>query len=240
MTIEVSELHGVRFLHFGTPWIQGAMRIARPWSLELEYTRDLMMPLLLKGTAAWPGNVLQVGLGAASVTRFLWKHVPQARLTVAEISPEVVHAARLWFKLPEDPARLAIEIADGRDYVAATTRRFDLVVLDGFDAEGRSGPLDSVAFYQSVRERLTRSGMLSVNLLTRTRGVQASVDRLAEVFGERVVVLPPSEAGNTVALAGAGLPLEESFAELRARAAEWRARTGLDLRGALSRLEARA
>ncbi|MEP7062594.1 MAG: spermidine synthase, partial [Betaproteobacteria bacterium] len=30
MSIEVSEEDGVRYLHFGTHWIQGAMRIARP------------------------------------------------------------------------------------------------------------------------------------------------------------------------------------------------------------------
>ncbi len=47
-SIEVSEEAGVRYLHFGSPWVQGAMRIARPWSLELEYTRDMMMALLLR------------------------------------------------------------------------------------------------------------------------------------------------------------------------------------------------
>jgi spermidine synthase len=38
-SIEISEERGVRYLHFGSPWVQGAMRIARPWALELEYTR---------------------------------------------------------------------------------------------------------------------------------------------------------------------------------------------------------
>jgi hypothetical protein len=40
--IDISEQAGVRYLHFGSTWIQGAMRIARPWNLELEYTREMM------------------------------------------------------------------------------------------------------------------------------------------------------------------------------------------------------
>ena len=47
-SIDISEEAGVRYLHFGSRWIQGAMRMARPWSLELEYTRDMMMALLLR------------------------------------------------------------------------------------------------------------------------------------------------------------------------------------------------
>jgi len=46
--IDISEEAGVRTLHFGSDWIQGAMRIARPWNLELEYTREMMASLLLK------------------------------------------------------------------------------------------------------------------------------------------------------------------------------------------------
>ena len=51
--IEVSEEEGVRYLHFGSSWIQGAMRIARPDALELDYTRDMMFPLLLR-EGGWP------------------------------------------------------------------------------------------------------------------------------------------------------------------------------------------
>ena len=38
----ISEQGGVRYLHLDTPWIQGAMRIARPYALEVEYTRGIV------------------------------------------------------------------------------------------------------------------------------------------------------------------------------------------------------
>ena len=38
---------GVRYLHFGSEWVQGAMRIRRPFALELAYTREMLAGLLL-------------------------------------------------------------------------------------------------------------------------------------------------------------------------------------------------
>ena len=235
-SIEISEKQGVRYLHFGSEWIQGAMRIARPWALELEYTRELMMPLLLRASPAWPASVLQVGLGSASITRFLYRHRPLARITVVEISPQVVAAARHFFKLPDDTDRLKVEIGDAYDYVAERRRRFDLVQLDGYDAGAHPGMLDTVPFYLNCRERLADGGFIAMNLLTSRRGVDASVGRLREVFGDGVAVLPPSEAGNTVAIASRK-PLQLSAQALRPAALQLKASTGLDLLPTLARLE---
>ena len=234
-SIEVSEAKGVRYLHFGSPWVQGAMRIARPWALELEYTRQMMLPLLLHD-ARWPASVLQVGLGAASITRFLHRHRPDARMTVVEISPEVVAAARQHFKLPPESERLHIAIAEGHEYLASARRRFDLIVVDAFDSKGRSGMLDSVPFYMNCRDRLQRSGIASFNLLTRSRGAAPTVARIREAFGDRVQALPITEAGNLVVLAGAGIPIMESAAEVRRAAARLKSDTGLDLAPTVARL----
>ncbi|HTY99766.1 MAG TPA: spermidine synthase, partial [Rhodocyclaceae bacterium] len=54
MEILVSEEAGVRYLHFGSAWVQGAMRIARPFALELDYTREMMACLLLRPEPDWP------------------------------------------------------------------------------------------------------------------------------------------------------------------------------------------
>ncbi len=235
-TLQVSESKGVRYLHFGSPWVQGAMRIARPYALELEYTRELMFPLLLRGDGHWPRSVLQVGLGAASVTRFLHRHFPAARQTIVELSADVVQAARHFFKLP---AEVPVLLADGADYVVSTEARFDLIVLDGFDDRGRAGRLDTVPFYFDVARRLTRSGCLAVNMLTRTRGAAPALGRLAEAFGDRVLELPATEAGNVVAICAAGPRIDLSIEELRAAAIGLKASCGLDLRPTVARLEAR-
>ena len=199
-SIEVSEKNGVRYLHFGSEWVQGARRIARPWALELEYTRELMLPLAMHASPSWPATVLQVGLGAASITRYLHRNRPRSRVTVVEILPEVVAAARQFFKLPEESAKLRIEIADGHEYMSMSKRRFDLIVLDGFDENAQAGMLETLPFYLNCRDRLAPKGMVAINVLSRRGGIAPVVARLKEAFAG-VLVRPPCAAGNTVVIA---------------------------------------
>jgi spermidine synthase len=235
-SIEISEEAGVRYLHFGSRWVQGAMRIARPHALELDYTRAMMTALLLRNGASWPRQVLLIGLGAASIPKFLHRHRPRAKLTVVEIAPDVVTAAWQFFKLPDDPKRLVVEIGDGHDYLARTDRVFDLIVVDGFDAKGRAGMLETAPFYANCRARLGDAGLLVANMLSRTRGVVPNLERVREAFAGRATALPRTEAGNTIVLAATGEPIDLTLAELRARAGRLRRDTGLNLLPTLAAL----
>ena len=58
-SIDIREEAGVRTLHFGSEWIQGAMRIARPWQLELDYTKEMMASLLMREGARFPRHWLR-------------------------------------------------------------------------------------------------------------------------------------------------------------------------------------
>ena len=126
MSIRINEERGVRYLQFSPHWIQGAMRLSRPWALELDYTREMMMALLLRNKRGWPGSVLQIGLGAASITKFLHRYLPKTKLDVVEIDPEVVLNAWQFFEMPPESDRLRIEIADGYKHVVMTRKRFGL------------------------------------------------------------------------------------------------------------------
>jgi len=228
VSIEVSEEEGVRYLHFGSRWIQGAMRIARPYSLELEYTRDMMFPLLLRRDG-WPRTVLVIGLGAASLTRFLHRHRPRAAQTIVEIEPAVIAAAQHHFKLPPEGARMRITIADAADYLAAADRDFDLILVDGYDAKGRTGTLDMLPFYCDAHAHLSDNGILAANLLTRHHGYRGSLDRLRAAYDDRACALPVCVSGNVVLMAAAGAPVEVTSKELLARARALKRDTHLDL-----------
>ena len=232
--IDISEEDGVRYLHFGSDWVQGAMRIARPWSLELDYTRELLAGLLFR-PAPWPRSALLIGLGAGSVAKFLYRNFPDCRITVVEINPQVEFIARQYFKLPDDP-RLEVVIGCGADYMLAGGRQFDTLIVDGFDPDGRTGPLDTEPFYQACRARLSDEGLWSINLL-RGKGFATSVSRIQQAFDQRVAVFPSCDSGNTIALATAGAPLSVSLATLRERATALKKATRLDLLPTLTRLQ---
>jgi len=48
----VSEGDGVRYLHLGSIWVQGAMRIRKPQQVELEYVQRMLASLLWLPTQA--------------------------------------------------------------------------------------------------------------------------------------------------------------------------------------------
>lgn len=236
-SIEVSEEAGVRYLHFGTEWIQGAMRIARPWSLELEYTREMMAALLLRPEHDWPKNALIIGLGAGSVAKFLYRHRPAAQLTVVEINPEVVAVARQSFRLPDDPERMPIHIADGAVWMAEQRARYDCILVDGYDHNARAGALATEQFYRDCRKRLTSRGLLVINLFGRSRNFRHQLERLRMAFSGRALAFPSSERGNAIAFAAAGDAIGADMESLRAEAATLQTLTGLKLGPTLVRLQ---
>ena len=235
--LEISEQAGVRSLHFGSDWIQGAMRLRSPYALELAYTREMMACLLLRDAPEWPRRILLIGLGAGSLAKFLYRHLPETSLTVVEIDARVAPFAEHYFHLPRDPRRLKIVVADGADYVEARRRKFDLLLLDGFSAEARPGRLDTSAFYKACATLLNDRGLLVCNLLGRSRGFSASVARITQSLAGRSVVFPSCDSGNAIAIAAVGEEVRISLAEMKTRARELRQATGLDLRPTISRLE---
>jgi spermidine synthase len=235
LNIDVSEEAGIRYLHFGSSWVQGAMRIARPFALELDYTREMMVPLLLNADD-WPRRVLQIGLGAASVTKFLYRYRPQAKLTVVEIEPRVEAAARQFFKLPDDPARIDIRYGDGADFVIESKQHYDLILVDGFNAEARAGRLDTLPFYLDCRARLADDGLLCVNLLSRRKDFRNSVARLEEAFDGRAIAFPSCDSGNAIALGAVGASTAQDIEELKAAANRLKQATSLNLLPTLARL----
>jgi spermidine synthase len=236
-SVDISEENGVRNLHFGSDWIQSAMRIARPWSLELAYTREMMAGLLMRPTGQWPRSALLIGLGAGSLAKFIYRYLPDCRITVVEINPQVEYIARQYFKLPDDPRRLDVVIGCGADYMLGGERRFDMILVDGYDPDAKAGVLDTEPFYLACRARLSDKGLCSVNLLGRNRGFVGSVERIRSAFDNRVAVFPSCDSGNSIAFATGGEPVDVSLEDMRARAGQLKKETRLDLLPTISRLQ---
>ncbi len=232
------------------------MRIARPYALELEYTREMMACLLFRGEltpvhhtvktdAGWPKSVLQIGLGAASLTKFWHRYFPHTSQTIVEINPGVVAMAHQSFKLPRnEDANIDIHVGDGVTWINETTHKFDCIMVDGYDQHARFGALGTPEFYRDCRARLTRHGLLVLNLFGRSRGYRQQLDSLNEVFNHRVLALPPIESvagagdgGNSIVFAAVGDTMAVDVQTLREGAAHLEKSTGLKLARTLMRLE---
>jgi spermidine synthase len=216
--IDLSEQDGVRHLHFGSVWIQGAMRIRRPFDIELDYVRNMMAWLLFMEP---PQNVLQLGLGAAALTKWCWRFLAPTRVTAVETSADVISACHQWFALPPQDARLRLVCADAGEFVARPRERgvYGVIQVDVYDRDARGPVLDSLAFYRDCRRCLASPGMLVLNLFGGDqRSFTENLERVIEVFDSQVLVLPPVAAGNLVVLAFSGPPLSVDSDDLFARA----------------------
>ena len=229
--VTISEFDGVRCLHLGSAWVQGAMRIGAPQLVELEYVQRMLASLLwhpLDDLAA--GRALQLGLGAGAITRFTHKQL-RMRSTAVELNPQVIAVCRRWFHLPRDGARLAVVEADAAHWLArAAPASVTLLHVDLYDDEAAAPVLDDEDFYAACRAVLEVGGTMSVNLFGRRACFAASAARIAAVFGaEHLWRLTPTREGNTVVVAArdAGLPAREL---LRERAATIEQRFGLPAR----------
>lgn len=221
--ITLSEDDGVRYLHFGTQWVQGGMRIARPFKLELAYQQQ-MMALALFVEA--PQRILQLGLGAAALTKYCWRTLTEAHVTAVELNGEVIDAAHRWFALPPDNERLAVIKDDARDYLANLPRgsRADWLQVDLYDAAARGPVYDDEGFYTMCRGALRRGGVACFNLFGSR--FDPSFLAICRAFGDRVLAGPEVDEGNRVvyALTGPRIDLPgEVFARRAARLeAAWR------------------
>ncbi|KND61837.1 Spermidine synthase [Candidatus Burkholderia verschuerenii] len=228
--VTFSEEGGVRYLHFGTEWIQGAMRIRKPDHIELEYAQQMMAWLLFVET---PERIVQLGLGAAALTKFCYRFLKRAKVEAVELNPAVVIAARAMFELPYDDARLTVTELDAWDFVNDRTNHGSIGALqiDIYDATARGPVLDSVSFYRACRACLTpEAGIVTINLFGDHPSFVRNMRHLNEAFDRRVIALPEVHDGNRIVLAFAGPSLEISFDKLNERARLIEAQLGLPAR----------
>jgi spermidine synthase len=202
--VTFSESGGVRYLHLGTPWVQGAMRIESPLAIELEYVRRMMAWMLFRDPDAVAGaHLVQLGLGTGSIARFCSRRV-KMRVTVVELNEAVVAACRQWFRLPPASDVFEVVTADAGRWIAEREHdgSADVLAVDLYDHEAASPVLDSAEFYRRCFDVVAAGGAMTVNLFGRNASFESSTRRIAAAFGAQSVrTMQPTKEGNTVVLA---------------------------------------
>jgi spermidine synthase len=224
--IEVVEERGVRTLRLGSRATQSAMRVARPWELELIYTRAMMACLLFNEA---PQSVLMVGLGGGSLAKFIRKHLPATDITAVEIDPRIIAVARGQFELPPDDDTLHVVEGDGALFVRQHSGEYDVILLDGFDAGNQVEALATESFYSACRRALKPGGVLVVNLWGRDPSFAEYFGRLTEAFDDQVGWLSVSQKTNVVVFGFEAADAPEKLATQQAHAAVLAKRFGLYL-----------
>ena len=196
-----------RNLFFTIAAVQSSMRLDDPDALIAAYTRKMMAFLLFLPA---PRHVLMIGLGGGSLAKFCYRHLPQTRITVVEISAEII-ALRDEFAIPRDDERFEIIHDDGAAYLAKARVTPDAILIDAFDDVGVSPSLASSDFYQRASRYMTPDGVLVMNLSGLKSRYAAHVELLRAAFPGPIRLVPVNGDDNMLLFAfgqrhGAELP----------------------------------
>lgn len=214
--VTLSEQDGVRYLHFGTEWVQGAMRIRKPDWPELEYAQQMMAWMLFIDA---PRRIAQLGLGAATLTKYCYRQFPEAQVTAVELNPSVIAICNSMFKLPPEDERLNVLEMDALDFVEDPDNHgaFDVLQCDLYDATAKGPVLDTPEFYSACNACLAPQGVMTVNLFGDHPSFNKNIKAMKFAFAH-VICLPEVHDGNVVALCFKTAPILDSAA-LAVRAA---------------------
>jgi len=229
--VTFSESGGIRYLHFGSELIQGAMRMRDPDEIYLEYNQQMMAWLLFLETKP-KMQVAQLGLGTGALTKFTYRHCPSVTSTVVELNPAVIVSARTMFNTPDDDRRLKTIQADAKAFVADTINhhKFDAIQVDLYDAICDGPAASSLRFYRDCFKALKSPGVMTANLFTRHKSFNINLNNICEAFNNRVLLFPESHDCNAVAMAFKGPMLEVEWQDVSKRAKLLEKQTGLPTR----------
>lgn len=197
-----------RLLEFQPGMVQSEMRLSQPDALVLSYVRAMMCFVLFHPQ---PEHIVMVGLGGGSLAKFCYRYLPQARITVLELDPQVI-ALRDQFAIPRDNARFRVIQADAVDYMQQLANSADVLLVDGFDADGLPPPLGSTRFYADCQRALRPGGVMVANIFSYDPHYKAMLRRLTKTFVGRIcwftgiagnnrILFAVKGGGNTPALA---------------------------------------
>lgn len=109
-----------------------------------------------------PQNLLIVGGGDGGVLKEILRY-PINQAYLVEIDQQVIEVGKEYFpwlspSLKDERAELVI--ADGREFIEETDRKFDIVFIDSSDPVGPSASLHERDFYRRLKKCLNREGVV--------------------------------------------------------------------------------
>jgi spermidine synthase len=185
---------------------QSAMSLMRPERLIYHYERLMALAFAF---ATRSRSALLIGLGGGAMLRYVGSAFPKCRTTVVERETAVVDIARRFFRVDQE-----IIEADALDFVAESEERFDVVMVDIYDANGFSLP--GSGFWKNAVKRLAPGGVMAVNWadfvghdIARTQSAE-----LARLVRHSLFMTPSGMRDNLVQFASnKRLPEPEELAE---------------------------
>ena len=197
--LEIRDSGGVRTMYLnGQP--QSGMYLNGSDQHVFRYTKYFHMPFLMAEDQDQIENVLFIGGGGfTGPKRFVEDY--DVTVDVVEIDPEVVDAAKTYFRVNESED-LRIHVDDGRKFLRESNTTYDLIVVDAYRKSSVPFHLTTQEFMELSNSKLSEDGYFYANIISSPSGPGSKLYRaeyktaetvFPQVYGFRTSELPVTQ-----------------------------------------------
>jgi spermidine synthase len=147
-TLELNEGHAVHSEYRPGRWLTG------------NYWDEMLA--LTAATGRLPQSVAILGNAAGTTARAIGHYFPDARVDAVEIDPDVSEVGRKLFDMTGPD--LHVHTADARTWLRASTRTFDVILVDAYRQPYIPFYLATKEFFADVRDHLAPGGVAVINV----------------------------------------------------------------------------
>ena len=159
-------------------------------------------------------EILILGMGTGTYATQVLKYFDNVNVEGVEIDDKITDLAHKYFELPE---KAKVTTYDGRAYLAAVDKKYDVIMVDAYQDITIPFQMSSTEFFNMVKEHLAPGGVMVVNMNMYSDDNEATINRyladtISSVFDNVVTVKVPNST-NKELFATDNAEFMERFAE---------------------------
>lgn len=125
------------------------------------YDYAMAAPLMAGIGKDTQGEILILGMGTGTYAKECLNYFDGIHVEGVEIDEKITDLARKYF---DEPREAEVTTYDGRAYLAAVKKKYDVIMVDAYQDITIPFQMSSVEFFKMVRKHLTENGVMVVNL----------------------------------------------------------------------------
>ena len=126
-------------------------------------------------------------MGTGTYATQLLKSFDNVNVEGVEIDDKITNLAHEYFELPDEAK---VTTYDGRAYLAAVDKKYDVIMVDAYQDITIPFQMSSTEFFNMVKEHLAPGGVMVVNMNMYSDENEATINRvMCGQFGSQRVVI---------------------------------------------------
>ncbi|MBQ6168552.1 MAG: fused MFS/spermidine synthase [Ruminococcus sp.] len=154
---------------------------------DMYYDYAMAAPLMTDSPDT--ADILVLGMGTGTYAKQCLRYFSGAKAEGVEIDEKITDLAHKYFELPED---IKVTTYDGRAFLAACDKKYDVIMVDAYQDITIPFQMSSVEFFTLVKDHLNEGGVMVVNMNMRSEsadGINGCLaDTISSVFDNVVTV----------------------------------------------------